>query len=233
MTTIVQMSNREFTEWLESVDPSARSLLVNKSMWNKIACCFQSSIQLQLADQEPLMFHSKKIGPFLLSHTGKSVDVSALDEEGLLNEFQELYIYKHPTAPVEVPVPMLQAPVVEAEVIPQAPLVVQVPVPTLAERAQAVEFPEVTLEHHKVALLNKDHKELLKSISRTRSPRKAREASRILLSKIMRHDMPEKKGFRDIAFLIEMNITHQTRGLAGRQKYIDTVDVLLKKARSR
>jgi hypothetical protein len=232
---IQEMNNNEFVEWLKTIEPDTNALVKEKNYIDRLFCCFKRAIELQLADTEPLTFHNEKLQEFFNKHKGQAVDVLDLDQEGLAQEFQEIYLRG---APVEAQNQEGLAPEAEEAYLRNTPTTETtisgggcgVPTSSLVQEAKKVRLYEKALELKQLQALAKNYKEVYQALCRETSSKEAKLASRILLSKIVGARVVDFQ-YSTFDFLLRMTVEHQSRKLPDRQRYIDMVETLLKKGK--
>lgn len=233
---IQEMNNNNFVNWLRTVEPDTDSLVTNGSYVNRLLCCFKRAIELQLADDQPVRFNSTRLQEFFDRVRGEGTQVDSLDQDGLVQEFQEIYVNNSPALPTLTQEPAHVPPVhnsLGTSCVVEKPAESVFKAPTHSSvvlQAQKVQFAESALELKKLQSLHKDYGRVYQAICKKKSAKEARLASRIILSKIVGAEVVDFQ-YKTFDFLLRMTVEHQARKLPDRQRYIDMVETLLIKGK--
>ena len=219
--SIQEMNNGSFVEWLGTVEPDTNSLITNRSYADRFLCCFKRVIELQLADDQPMLFNRTRLQEFFNRERGETVQVTELDQEGLVQEFQGIYDKDRPAIAVPIQEPA-HVPTIHNSLAPSRAATHS----TVVRQAQKVRLPKDALEWKKIKILWNQHRKAYQDVCNEKSAKEARLASRIILSRIVGEEVVDFQ-YKTFDFLLRVTVAHQVRKLPERQRYVDMVETLL------
>jgi hypothetical protein len=250
------LSNIDFKTWLLSLDPSAKEVFASdtKSLLAKVWNLFQANTQIHLLESTPIRFNPAKLQDFLIKQTGTEVFVQSLNEQELINIFQEMYIHQKtpseaipPTVAKDLPpadstqnLPTSNSEVKETTHAAAGAFLIAEIAPTTApkvasikERAYHLTIPKTSGHYMAIDILkylDLHHKQLIEDIRKAPSKSQARAASRTLLAKIIGSAVVDRR-YREVTNAFKGQMELLSEKLPNRQHYLDIVYMLIEKGK--